>query len=80
MSKLKQHLFFFIEPSQDAYNISSKVGKMFLNQFCIDEDAATELSEVHHLKKWSYEFWLRKASQNTNRRKAKGNENNGFFN
>ena len=33
-----------------AYNISSKGGKMCLNRFCIDEDAAFELSAVNYLK------------------------------
>ena len=77
MPKLKQNIVFFIEPSEDAYNISSKVGKLFLNKFCIDEDEATELSGINHLKKWSYEFWLRNAGQNT---QAKGNENYGYLN
>ena len=77
MPNLKQNIVFFIEPSEDVYNISSKFRKLFLNQFCIDEDEATELSEVNRLKKWSYEFWLRNAGQNT---QAKGNENYGYLN
>lgn len=55
MSKIRQNLFILIEPSDNKWNISSRACKMCLNQFCIDEDAAVELSGVSHLKGWSYE-------------------------
>ena len=45
-----QNLVVFIEPSKDASNISYKAGTLYLNRFCIDEDAACELSGVYHLK------------------------------
>ena len=45
-----QNLVVFIEPSEDASNISFKAGKLYLNRFCIDEDAACELSGVYYLK------------------------------
>ena len=45
-----QNLVVFIEPSQDASNISLKAGKLYFNRFCIDEDAACELSGVYYLK------------------------------
>ena len=48
-----QNLFVFIEPSEVAY-ISSKPGNMILNRFCIDEDAAFELSGINYLKKSYY--------------------------
>ena len=48
-----QNLVVLIEPSENAYNINLKAGNMFLNRFCIDEDAAFELSGVHYLKKSS---------------------------
>ena len=44
-----QNLVVFIEPSKDASNISLKAGKLYLNRFCIDEDAACELSGVYYL-------------------------------
>ena len=34
----------------DTFDISLKGGKMCFNRFCIDEDAAFELSGVHYLK------------------------------
>ena len=39
-----------------TYDISLKDGNKFLNRFCIDEDAAFELSGVHHLQKSSTHF------------------------
>ena len=45
-----QNLVVFIEPSDDTSNISLKAGKLYLNRFCIEEDAACELSGVYHLK------------------------------
>ena len=35
---------------KDTFDISLKGGKMCFNRFCIDEDAAFELSGVHYLK------------------------------
>ena len=40
-----QNLVVFIEPSEDASNISFKAGKLYFNQFCIDENAACDESE-----------------------------------
>ena len=48
-----QNLVVFIEPSEDASNISLKAGMLYLNRFCIDEDAACEISGVYYLKKTS---------------------------
>ena len=53
MSKIMQNLVVFMEPSEDAYNISLKAGNMILNRFIIDEDAAFELSGVNSLTKSS---------------------------
>ena len=41
-----------MEPSKDADDVSLKAGNMILNRFCIDEDAAFELSGVNYLKKF----------------------------
>ena len=46
-----QNLVVLLEPSEDAYFTSLKTGNMILNRFCIDEDAAFELSGVNYLKK-----------------------------
>ena len=39
-----------MEASKDESNISSKAGKLYFNRFCIEEDAACELSGVYYLK------------------------------
>ena len=44
-----QNLVVFIEQSKDASNISENAGILYLNRFCIDEDAACELSGVYYL-------------------------------
>ena len=46
-----QNLVILMEPSKDAHRISLKGGKMCLNRFGIDEDAAFELSGVYYLDK-----------------------------
>ena len=53
MSKINHNLIFLMEPSEDPYYTSLKAGNMILNRFCIDEDAAFELSGVNYLKKSS---------------------------
>ena len=50
---IMQNLIFFMEPSEDLENISLKAGMLYLNRFCIDEDAAHEISGVYYLKKSS---------------------------
>ena len=40
-----------MEPSHTAWNVSLKAGNMFLNRFCIDEDAAFELSGINYIQK-----------------------------
>ena len=45
-----QNLVVFMEASKDESNISSKAGKLYFNRFCIEEDAAFELSGVYYLK------------------------------
>ena len=51
MSKVMQNLLVLMDPSGYAADHSWKPGNMILNRFCIDEDAAFELSEVNYLKK-----------------------------
>ena len=43
-----------MEPDEDAKYTPLKGGNMILNRFCIDEDAAFELSGVNSFKKSSY--------------------------
>ena len=52
MSKKMQNLVVLIEPSDYAPETFLKGGNMILNKFCIDEDAAFELSGVHYLKQY----------------------------
>ena len=53
MSKNMQNFVVFIEPSEDASDTPLKAGNMILNRFCIDEDAAFELSGVNYFEKKS---------------------------
>ena len=54
MSKIMHNLVVLMEPSESAWQTPLKGGNMILNRFCIDEDAAIELSGVNHLiQKWS---------------------------
>ena len=63
MPKITQNIVFFMEPSENAYTTPLKGGNMILNRFCIDEDAAFELSGVNFLK-----------SRKMSNRKVKGKE------
>ena len=49
MSKKMHNLVVLIEPSRDAHQTPLKAGNMILNRFCIDEDAAFEISGVDYL-------------------------------
>ena len=48
-----QNLVLLIDSSDKKSDISLKAGKMCLNRFCIDEEAAFELSGVNYLKRRS---------------------------
>ena len=54
MSERMQNLVILMEPALDGDNVSEKAGNMILNRFCIDEDAAIELSGVNYLKEASW--------------------------
>ena len=54
MSKIMQNLVVLMEPSEEAWFTPLKAGNMILNRFCIDEDAAFDLSGVNYLKE---PFW-----------------------
>ena len=51
--KKMQNLIILMEPAIKVGNVSFKAGNMFLNRFCIDEDAAYELLCVNNLEKSS---------------------------
>jgi len=75
MSKIAQNLVVLLDPSDDTSNISLKAGNMILNRFCIDEDAAFELSGVNYLKKSSSKMVENEISRKFySRRKEKGKE------
>ena len=59
-----------MEPSKEGYRNSLKGGNMFLNRFCIDENAAFELSGVRYLKESDID--PDKGHQNIHERKVKG--------
>ena len=56
MSKIMQNLIVLMEPSEDRDDVSLKAGNMILNRYCIDEDAAFELSGVYYLETSSREM------------------------
>ena len=48
-----QNLVVLLESSEDASKSHMNAASMILNRFCIDEDAAFELSGVNYLKELS---------------------------
>ena len=70
----KQNLVVLTEPSDEKYIISLKVGNMVLNRFCIDEDAAFELSGVNYFKKTSEDIVYDGDLEFELKRKEKGME------
>ena len=69
-----QNLVVLIEPSEDAWTTPLKGGNMILNRFCIDEDAAFELSGVNYLKESSREMRTGTSREIEEKRKVKGME------
>ena len=57
MQKINHHVALMFEllsssnldPTGDSWNVSWRAGKMLLNRFCIDEDAAFELAGIYSL-------------------------------
>ena len=74
MSKIMQNLVVLMEPSEEAWDTSLKGGNMILNRFCIDEDAAFELSGVHYLEKSSNDIIKKKTREFELKRKEKGKD------
>ena len=74
MSKIMQNLVVLMEPSENAHRVSLKAGNMILNRFCIDEDAAFELSGVNYLKKSSFDIRTSDSIKFRIKKKVKGKE------
>ena len=74
MPKMMQNLVFLMEQPKKEYDISLKAGNMYLNRFCIDEDASFELSGVYNVKKPSNKV-TDKIRQTVLGRTAKGKVN-----
>ena len=74
MSKIMQNLVVFMEPSHNAWETPLKAGNMILNRFCIEEDAAFELSGVNSLKKSSDDIEHRDSPKFILKRIQKGKE------
>ena len=75
MSEIMQNLIVLMEPSEDGHDVSLKTGNMILNRFCIDEDAAFELSGVYYLETPSremMEFESLKSLKLEEKRRVKG--------
>ena len=51
MKKIMQNVVLLMKPNEFAFMVSMKAGKMCLNRFCIDEDAAFESTGVYYLEK-----------------------------
>ena len=61
-----------MEPSDDTWNIASKGGNMYLNRFCIDEDATFESSGVYNLQKYTVNGHPMSCDIDDDVKKAKG--------
>ena len=72
MPKIMQNLIVLMEPSEDAYETPLKAGKIILNPFCIDEEAAFELSVVNYLQKSSGRIKYGNSLEFKEKRKVKG--------
>ena len=71
-----QNLVVLMEPNVDAWRTPLKGGNMILNRFCIDEDAAFELSGVNYIQT-TYDMTHRKHTETIKfkvQRKVKGKE------
>ena len=69
-----QNLVVLKDQTGYAYDASLKTGNMILNRFCIDEEAAFELSGVNYFKKSSEGIEVGKSTKFKVKRKVKGKE------
>ena len=72
MTKIMQNLIVLMDPSEDGDDVSLKTGSMIFNRFCIDEDAAFELSGVYYLETSSMEMMFEKNREFEQKKLVKG--------
>ena len=66
MPKIMQNLVVLMESSQaTSADVSIKCGNMCLNRFCIDEDAAFELSGVYSIRLDNLKFPTERKTKGT---------------
>ena len=70
-----QNLVVLMESSKNVDVKPLKAGNMILNRFCIDEDAAFELSGVDYLKKSSWHHFPGESRESEAEKKVKGKDN-----
>ena len=73
MSKMR-NLALLMDPCEEAYDTSLKAANMYMNRFCIDEDASFELSGVNYFQKSSDEMTYKESLEFKFKRKMKGKE------
>ena len=76
MPNSSQTIILFIEPTDEACYIPSKIGHLFMNRFAVDEDPGFEIVKVLELEKTSramfFPPYLPKYENLKNERKQKG--------
>ena len=72
-----QNLVLLIEKSKNSWSNSWKGGNMMMNLFCIDEDAAHEISGKYNLKKSPAKSFFDNSRYESDVNE-KGNENKVF--
>ena len=77
--KTKQKVVILQEQSKDGFDISWKAGNMYLNRFCIDEEAGFEVSGVYRLNDVSL-FAVDEGLTDEHSRKEKGTDSQSLIN
>ena len=54
--KQTQNIVLMVEPSEDSFTCPFKIGNLFINRFCIEEQAAFEVIEIFELRKSFYKM------------------------
>ena len=55
MTRRKQHLILFFQENEECNVISSRLVRLYMNRFTIDEDDETEVTQVHNVKNGTWE-------------------------
>ena len=56
MSKSKQRIVLFIEPTEYACVTPSRIGNLFMNRLAISEDSDNEILKIVHLEEEGLDF------------------------